>query len=140
MHACPQRLRELDINIIEEEAADKDYSMIDNGDVVIFPAFGATVQEMQLFRDKEVQMVDTTCPWVAKVGSGSRSSSNCGSRAEAELQHRAAVALLCAGLGMCGRQRCVAQVLDVHGLQVASQCSAARQRAALRTTSKLAAC
>jgi hypothetical protein len=62
-----QRLRELDINIIEEDADKKDYSVIDSGDVVIFPAFGATVQEMQLFRDKEVQMVDTTCPWVSKV-------------------------------------------------------------------------
>ena len=63
-----QRLRELDINIFEEEeAAAKDYSAIKEGDVVIFPAFGATVQEMQEFRDKGVQMVDTTCPWVAKV-------------------------------------------------------------------------
>jgi 4-hydroxy-3-methylbut-2-enyl diphosphate reductase len=60
-----QRLRELDIEIFEED--EKDYTRIGDGDVVIFPAFGATVQEMQLFKDKGVKMVDTTCPWVAKV-------------------------------------------------------------------------
>jgi 4-hydroxy-3-methylbut-2-enyl diphosphate reductase len=63
-----QRLRELDIEIFEEDdGAGKDYTRIGEGDVVIFPAFGATVQEMQLFKDKGVKMVDTTCPWVAKV-------------------------------------------------------------------------
>jgi len=68
-HAPCQRLRELDINIIEEGPSGqaKDYSQIDGGDVVIFPAFGATVGELKEFRDKGVQMVDTTCPWVAKV-------------------------------------------------------------------------
>lgn len=75
LHYCcaaavlPQRLRELDIEIFEEDdGAGKDYTRIGEGDVVIFPAFGATVQEMQLFKDKGVKMVDTTCPWVAKVG------------------------------------------------------------------------
>lgn len=64
-----QRLRELDIEIFEDdEESSKDYGRIGEGDVVIFPAFGATVQEMQLFKDKGVKMVDTTCPWVAKVG------------------------------------------------------------------------
>ncbi len=66
-----QRLRELNINIIEEESLigkGKDYSHIGSGDVVILPAFGATVGELKEFRDKGVQMVDTTCPWVAKVG------------------------------------------------------------------------
>lgn len=63
-----QRLRELDISIVEEvEGKGKDYSMIQGGDVVIFPAFGATAQEMKYFRDKGVNIVDTTCPWVAKV-------------------------------------------------------------------------
>ena len=57
----------MDVEIVEETGAGKDFSKISEGDVVIFPAFGATVQEMALFRDKGVQMVDTTCPWVAKV-------------------------------------------------------------------------
>jgi hypothetical protein len=41
-----QRLRELDINIIEEDQDAKKvaYEKISEGDVVIFPAFGATVQ------------------------------------------------------------------------------------------------
>eukprot|EP00879_Flechtneria_rotunda_P000844 GHRR01000969.1.p1 GENE.GHRR01000969.1~~GHRR01000969.1.p1 ORF type:complete len:499 (+),score=118.27 GHRR01000969.1:88-1497(+) len=61
-----QRLREMDIEIFED-GQEKDYSRISEGDVVIFPAFGATAQELQIFRDKGVSMVDTTCPWVAKV-------------------------------------------------------------------------
>ena len=53
-----QRLRELDIQIYENSTPGqpKDYSSIKDGDVVIFPAFGATVQEMQLFKDKGVQV------------------------------------------------------------------------------------
>merc|ERR1711869_92707 len=37
------------------------------GDVVILPAFGATLAEMQHFDDMGVTTVDTTCPWVTKV-------------------------------------------------------------------------
>lgn len=62
-----QRLKEMNVEIVEETGDGKDFSKINQGDVVIFPAFGATVGEMALFRDKGVEMVDTTCPWVAKV-------------------------------------------------------------------------
>nr|ACM79143.1 4-hydroxy-3-methylbut-2-enyl diphosphate reductase [Dunaliella salina] len=63
-----RRLREMDVNIVKEDPQKgKDYSKIDNGDVVIFPAFGVGAPDMKYFRDKGVNIVDTTCPWVAKV-------------------------------------------------------------------------
>ena len=62
-----QRLREMQVEFISVEAGEKDFSVIDTGDVVILPAFGASVQEMQLLNDKGCTIVDTTCPWVSKV-------------------------------------------------------------------------
>mmetsp|Transcript_13311 Transcript_13311/g.23570 ORF Transcript_13311/g.23570 Transcript_13311/m.23570 type:complete len:438 (-) Transcript_13311:1011-2324(-) len=62
-----KKLRALGVIIINGKHGEKDYSVIQVGDVVIFPAFGATVEEMKFFRDKGVHIVDTTCPWVAKV-------------------------------------------------------------------------
>lgn len=35
-------------------------------DVVIVPAFSAEVEEMQFLRERGVEVVDTTCPWVIK--------------------------------------------------------------------------
>lgn len=62
-----QRLREMDVKFISVQAGEKDFSGIGQGDVVILPAFGASVQEMQLLNDLGCKIVDTTCPWVSKV-------------------------------------------------------------------------
>jgi 4-hydroxy-3-methylbut-2-en-1-yl diphosphate reductase len=62
-----QRLREMNVNFIQLENGVKNFEMIDSGDVVILPAFGASIQEMQLLNDKGCTIVDTTCPWVSKV-------------------------------------------------------------------------
>mmetsp|Transcript_8935 Transcript_8935/g.13028 ORF Transcript_8935/g.13028 Transcript_8935/m.13028 type:complete len:458 (-) Transcript_8935:179-1552(-) len=45
----------------------KDFSKIGENDVVILPAFGASFEEMELMNSKNVEVVDTTCPWVSKV-------------------------------------------------------------------------
>lgn len=62
-----QRLRDMQVQFIPVEAGQKDFSGVESGDVVILPAFGASVQEMQLLNDKGCTIVDTTCPWVSKV-------------------------------------------------------------------------
>lgn len=62
-----QRLREMEVDFIPVEANQKNFSVVGQGDVVILPAFGASVQEMQLLNNKDCTIVDTTCPWVSKV-------------------------------------------------------------------------
>ncbi|WP_066380828.1 MULTISPECIES: 4-hydroxy-3-methylbut-2-enyl diphosphate reductase [unclassified Anabaena] len=62
-----QRMQEMQVGFIPVEAGKKDFSVVGNKDVVILPAFGASVQEMQILNDKGCQIVDTTCPWVSKV-------------------------------------------------------------------------
>eukprot|EP01041_Mallomonas_annulata_P008229 gene8229-16921_t len=62
-----ERLQDMQVNFIENNKGQKNFDSVDKGDVVILPAFGATIQEMQLLDSKGVQIVDTTCPWVSKV-------------------------------------------------------------------------
>jgi 4-hydroxy-3-methylbut-2-enyl diphosphate reductase len=66
--AVNQRLKEMDVSIIEDRPGlGKDFDTVKQGDVVILPAFGASVPELRLLSERNVQIVDTTCPWVAKV-------------------------------------------------------------------------
>ncbi len=62
-----QQLKAMNVQFIDLIEDQKDFSGVGSGDVVILPAFGASVQEMKLLHDKGTAIVDTTCPWVSKV-------------------------------------------------------------------------
>lgn len=55
------------IDFIEKTDSGKRFDLVSSGDVVILPAFGATLEEMTLLDERGVTTVDTTCPWVSKV-------------------------------------------------------------------------
>ncbi|MEI2583937.1 4-hydroxy-3-methylbut-2-enyl diphosphate reductase [Scytonema sp. PRP1] len=63
-----QNLRAMQVEFIPvNDQGQKDFSVVATEDVVILPAFGASVQEMQLLNEKGCKIMDTTCPWVSKV-------------------------------------------------------------------------
>ncbi len=62
-----QNLKEMQVQFIPVHDDQKDFSVVECGDVVVLPAFGASVQEMQLLNEKGCVIMDTTCPWVSKV-------------------------------------------------------------------------
>ncbi|NJM64943.1 MAG: 4-hydroxy-3-methylbut-2-enyl diphosphate reductase [Acaryochloris sp. RU_4_1] len=63
-----QNLRDMGVEFIPVQTnGQKDFTVVTQNDVVILPAFGASVQEMQLLNDKGCTIMDTTCPWVSKV-------------------------------------------------------------------------
>jgi 4-hydroxy-3-methylbut-2-en-1-yl diphosphate reductase len=63
-----QNLRDMQVEFIPvDDRGQKDFSVVTGEDVVILPAFGASVQEMQLLNQKGCRIMDTTCPWVSKV-------------------------------------------------------------------------
>lgn len=62
-----QRLEEMKVQNIPVDEGTKQFDIVNKGDVVILPAFGAAVEEMLTLSEKNVQIVDTTCPWVSKV-------------------------------------------------------------------------
>ncbi|MBD2177963.1 4-hydroxy-3-methylbut-2-enyl diphosphate reductase [Pseudanabaena sp. FACHB-1998] len=62
------KLKEMEVQFVPvNEDGNKDFSGVAQGDVVILPAFGASVQETQLLDNLGSKIVDTTCPWVSKV-------------------------------------------------------------------------
>lgn len=62
-----KQFKNMNIEDIPIEGGKKQFEAIDKGDVVLLPAFGASVEEMLVLDNKNVQIVDTTCPWVSKV-------------------------------------------------------------------------
>jgi 4-hydroxy-3-methylbut-2-en-1-yl diphosphate reductase len=62
-----QNLREMQIKFIPVVNGRKDFSVVADEDVVILPAFGASIEEMKLLTQKGCKIMDTTCPWVSKV-------------------------------------------------------------------------
>ena len=62
------RIEALGIQILRDHKSPDDrYAIVEQGDVVILPAFGVSVAEMQHLRAKGCVLVDTTCGSVLNV-------------------------------------------------------------------------
>lgn len=60
-------LREQGIGFLRgRHAIEGGWEQLNPNDVVIVPAFSATVEDMNYLRERGVTVVDTTCPWVIK--------------------------------------------------------------------------
>ena len=57
----------MEVQKILIEEGKKQFEVVNKGDAVIFPVHGAMVAEMLVLSDKNIKIVDTTCPWVSKV-------------------------------------------------------------------------
>ena len=55
------------IQFVDSKDGKKDFSGIEKEDVILWPAFGASLQEMEFFQQNGNEIVDTTCPWVSRV-------------------------------------------------------------------------
>jgi (E)-4-hydroxy-3-methyl-but-2-enyl pyrophosphate reductase (IPP and DMAPP forming) len=61
-------LREMQIEFLPVlPDGSKDFRCLNNGEVVILPAFGASVKELDELASRGCEIVDTTCPWVSRV-------------------------------------------------------------------------
>jgi 4-hydroxy-3-methylbut-2-enyl diphosphate reductase len=60
-------LADMSVSFIEKTEEGKRFDEVEEGDVVILPAFGASLEEMKYLDNRDVTVVDTTCPWVSKV-------------------------------------------------------------------------
>ncbi len=70
MHLKAMGIRFLDEDENGKRLAIKNFGLVGSGDVVILPAFGASIQEKQQMDQLIAQncvVVDTTCPWVSAV-------------------------------------------------------------------------
>lgn len=61
------KLREMGVEILENGPNGVDYGVVNREDVVILPAFGVTIYDMEKLREMGCVMVDTTCGSVLNV-------------------------------------------------------------------------